>query len=361
MTAVTRTGPANSFTDLAGTRVGHATRRDAGWLTGTSVVLAPAAGMVAGVDVRGGGPGTRETDLLDPRNLVERVHAIVLTGGSAFGLGAAQGVMQGLYEDRIGLPVDGPSRVVPIVPAAVIFDLGRGGHFDHWPDAELGMKAYQAAKQGQSSTMSGSVGAGAGAVAGGLKGGVGSASAVLADGVTVSAVVVVNCAGSVADPRTGELYARRYLDPAEHVGLGVPARIDVVESARRATELPVSGLSTPGFATTIGVVGTDVTLTKAQCAKMAAVAHDGLARAVRPVHSMVDGDTFFGISTATRPAPQLAQVQEILGAAADVVSRAVANAVLEATAVATAAGSWRSYRDAFPSAFTGARRPPPGS
>ena len=138
-------GPTNTLTDVDGIRVGHATRIGDGWLTGTTVVVAPPGGAVGGVDVRGGGPGTRETDLLDPRNAVTHVHAVVLTGGSAFGLAAADGVMQRLLADGIGFPVGGPGEVVPIVPAAVIFDLGRGGDFRHVPDASLGAEAYDAA------------------------------------------------------------------------------------------------------------------------------------------------------------------------------------------------------------------------
>ncbi len=204
----TTPGPTNSLTDVPGIRVGHATRRGAGWLSGCTVVLSPVEGAVAGVDVRGGGPGTRETDLLDPRNLVDRVHAVVLSGGSAFGLATADGVMTQLASAGIGFPVGAPGQVVPIVPASVIFDLARGGDYSCRPDASTGAQAYRAASADL--VAHGCVGAGTGARAGGLKGGVGSASAVLDDGVTVAALVVVNSVGSTVDPRTGELYAARF-------------------------------------------------------------------------------------------------------------------------------------------------------
>src|SRR4051812_5887335 len=183
-------GPMNALTDVAGVRVGHSSRVGDGWLTGTTVVAAPEGGAVCGVDVRGGGPGTRETDLLDPRNQVTHVHAVVLTGGSAFGLAAADGVMHSLFAAGVGYPMGQPGEVVPIVPAAVIFDLGRGGEFAHHPDAAMGASAYAAAGSGP--VQQGVVGAGTGAKAGGLKGGVGTASQVLPDGSTVAALVVVN-------------------------------------------------------------------------------------------------------------------------------------------------------------------------
>ncbi|MDQ2782857.1 MAG: P1 family peptidase, partial [Actinomycetota bacterium] len=180
-----RPGPTNSLTDVAGIRVGHATRREPGWLTGSTVVLAPDAGAVGGVDVRGAGPGTRETDLLDPRNLVDRVNAVLLGGGSAFGLAAADGVMQSLYAAGLGWPVGGPGQVVPIVPGAILFDLGRGGDFANTPSAAEGAAAYRAAHGG--AVEQGSVGAATGASSGGLKGGIGSASVVLPNGTTVAA------------------------------------------------------------------------------------------------------------------------------------------------------------------------------
>ena len=357
-----RPGPTNSLVDVAGLRVGHATRIGDGWLSGTTVVLAPDAGAVAGVDVRGGGPGTRETDLLDPRNLVERVHAVVLSGGSAFGLAAADGVMQGLFGDGIGFPMGGPGEVVPIVPGAVIFDLGRGGDFAKRPDAACGAEAYAAAAAPAARTPGvlglplGCVGAGTGARAGGLKGGIGSASAVLADGATVAALVVVNAVGSCVEPSTGELYAARFL-LAQDLPVGVAAlqRPDPAELAdaagRGAAESAAAPLRYP-LATTIGVIATDLELTKAQCAKVAGIGHDGLARAIRPVHTLFDGDTLFTLGTGQRPgAVDPFAMHAVLAAAGDVVTRAVARAMLAATTVTTAAGTIRSYRDAFPSAL----------
>ncbi|MGV9306167.1 P1 family peptidase [Nonomuraea sp. NPDC003727] len=344
-----RPGPTNSMADVAGLRVGHAQRVGEGYLTGVSVVVAPPEGAVAGVDVRGAAPGTRETELLDPRNLVERVHAIVLTGGSAFGLSAACGVMQRLADEGIGFPVAG--GVVPIVPSAVIYDLGRGGGFRATPDGELGAAAYDAAVAATPSASSvsatfapaaaaparnGSIGAGTGAVAGGLAGGVGTASAVLPSGVTVAALAVVNAAGSVLDPGSGLLSGTRYGLAGEFGDIGEP---DLDEVTRWQ---PVKA---PSFNTTIGVVATDLTLSKAQCGKLAGVAHDGLARAIRPAHTMVDGDTVFAMSTRGRPGADT-ELHDVLAAGADVFSRAVAHAVLHATGREGAP----AYLDVFPSA-----------
>jgi putative pantetheine hydrolase len=337
-------GPTNTLTDVPGIRVGHRTAVGDGWLSGTTVVLTPDGGAVGGVDVRGGGPGTRETDLLDPRNHVERVDAVVLCGGSAYGLAAADGVMQRLGAAGRGVVVGTrPGETVPIVPAAVIFDLGRGGEFARRPDASFGAAAFDAAVSGAGAgpVPLGVVGAGTGAVAGGLKGGVGSASVRLPDGTTVAALVVVNAVGSTADPATGELYGARFGLPGEFGGPSVP------------TEGPLPGLgASPALATTIGVVATDAALTKAQCAKVAGVGHDGLARAIRPVHSMFDGDTLFTLATGAAPVPTATTLHELLTAAGDCVTRAVVHAVLAAVTVTTPAGTWRSYRDLYPSAFT---------
>ncbi len=343
-----RPGPTNSLVDVAGVRVGHADRRGDGWLTGTTVVLAPPEGAVAGVDVRGGGPGTRETDLLDPRSAVERVHAVVLTGGSAYGLATVDGVMRRLREDGIGYPVgpvpspmggaDGPAMVVPIVPAAVVFDLGRGGVAYRHPDADLGATAYDDAVSpaGAGAVRQGGVGAGTGCVAGGLKGGVGSASAVVdVDGrrANVAALVVVNSFGSCVDERVGELYAARF-ELEREFALDVPA---VVPPPMDPLDLP--------WATTLAVVATDVTLTKAQCAKVAGIGHDGMARAIRPVHTMVDGDTVVTLATGARSAPERDGVQALLSEAADCVTRAIGHALLAAASVSTDAATWLCYRD----------------
>jgi L-aminopeptidase/D-esterase-like protein len=374
-----RPGPANGLTDVPGLQVGHASRCGGGWLTGTTVIVTPAAGAVAGVDVRGGGPGTRETDLLDPRNSTVPVHAIVLGGGSAYGLAAADGVMGRLASVGRGKTVGPvPGNVVPIVPAAIVFDLGRGSDFSCRPGAEFGQAAYDAAMAGAEADAAasddsiltaggdvmGAVGAGTGAVAGGLKGGVGMASAVLEGSGTVAALAVVNCVGSVLHPVTGVLYGAAFGLAGEFSWLALPLPADLAAGARflRSADLPPAWL----LNTTIGVIATDMSLTKAQCAKMAGVGHDGLARAVRPAHSMLDGDTIFGLSVggttgyegnrnnrdAASPdgsAPP-ALFHQILAVAADCFTRAIVHAVLSAASATTPAGHWPAYLDIFGSA-----------
>jgi L-aminopeptidase/D-esterase-like protein len=337
-------GPHNAVTDVAGLLVGHHHRIGAGWATGVTVVVAP-AGAVAGVDVRGGGPGTRETDLLDPAHLVQRVQAVCLAGGSAYGLAAADGVMRWLARRRMGYPVGAsPHEVVPIVPAAVLFDLSVG-EWGNTPDAEFGYAACAAASAGP--VVEGCVGAGAGARAGSLKGGVGTASAVLEDGFTVGAVVAVNPVGEVIDPATGLPWA---------AGLGLDGEFRLHSSATpRDSAAPATRT---GLNTTIGVVATDAALSKAECRRMATVAHDGLARAVRPAHSMFDGDTVFALATGARELPPESASAVPLGAGgsrpfaldrlcatgADVFARAVVRAVLAAHTVA----SIPAYRDVWP-------------
>ena len=339
--------------DVPGLRVGHHGRRSNGWLTGTTVVV-PDEPAVAGVDVRGGAPGTRETDLLRPENMIRRVHAVCLSGGSAFGLAAADGVMSELEGRRRGFPVGSePGWVVPIVPAAVIFDLGRGGRFSNRPDAGFGRRAFRGASP--DTRAQGTVGAGIGARAGGLKGGVGSASMTLPTGHRVGALVVVNAVGSVIDPESGL--------PWHHSDFGLvrPDRHD----RRRLFDHLASLTPTPSLNTTIGVLGTDFPLDKADCTKVAGVAHDGVARAVRPAHSLNDGDTLFVLSTASEgpvgPAPtrfnsegslndrdgRLAAVNRLLAAAAEVCARAISAAVLNAESTRGLV----AYRDLCPSAY----------
>ena len=347
-------GPTNSITDVAGLRVGHATRREPGWLTGTTVVLAPDGGAVCGVDVRGGGPGTRETDLLDPRNLVDRVHAVLLGGGSAFGLAAADGIVASLFAAGIGWPVGAPGQVVPIVPGAILFDLARGGQFGHTPGAAEGAAAYAAACVASTDRPpeAGSVGAATGAAAGGLRGGIGSASVVLPSGITVAALVAVNAVGSAVDPATGELYAVRHGLGGEFAAVGRPSDEDVT-AWRARTEASGAPLRRPATATTIGVIATDATLGKAHCQKVAGMGHDGMARAIDPVHTLFDGDTLFALATGGRPEPDLAELYALMEAAGSCVTRAIGHAMLAAESVdRTADGgvALRSWRDTFPSA-----------
>lgn len=325
---------------IAGFEIGHHTADGNGWLTGTTVLFAP-DGAVAGVDVRGGGPGTRETDALDPRTLVDRVQAVVLTGGSAYGLAAADGVMSGLAARQLGFRVGPePHHVVPVVPAAVIFDLGRGGHFNHRPDASFGASALAAASAAPPAR--GCVGAGTGAKCGGLKGGFGYAEHTLGGAGSVAAAVVVNAAGSVVQPSTGRLWA------------DVERRWPAPTAAERAALAEAVDHPAATLATTIGVILTDATLTKAQAAKVAAVSHDGMARAIRPVHSMTDGDTVFALGSgrvADHADPQEAfgRFNALLAAAADVFAAACLDAVLSATG----RGPWPAYGDLAPSVVAG--------
>lgn len=332
----------NGLTDVRGISVGHFA--DLNLMTGVTVVLA-GDGAVAGVDVRGGAPGTRETDLLDPVNLVESVHAIAICGNSAFGLNAVGGVMRFLEERQIGFPV-GEGRVVPIIPAAVLFDLGRGQKEGHISE-EFGYRACERAAKG--AITQGNVGAGAGAVAGGLKGGIGTASEILANGITVGALVAVNSFGSPVDPETGEFYAR-YLEKAGEFGI-------LKSVTRRPRKSPhVEHPGGTGRHTTIGVVATDVKLTKTQATRVAQMAHDGLARAIRPAHTMFDGDTIFVLATGKVDLPDkktpfgpgmAASLSSVGSSAADALSRAIIHAILAAETV----GSFPSYRDKYPEAL----------
>jgi L-aminopeptidase/D-esterase-like protein len=322
---------------IEGFEIGHHTADGDGWLTGTTVVLAR-EGAVGGVDVRGGGPGTRETDLLHPATTVERVHAVVLTGGSAYGLAAANGVMAALEAAGIGFPVGlEPHQVVPIVPAAVLFDLGRGGVFSNRPTDEFGALAMAAATSNQPAT--GCVGAGTGALCGGIKAGFGYAETQLPSGISVAAAVVVNAAGSAIDPMTGRLWAdQRGL-------LATPTDLEREALATAYAEAQTS------YATTIGVILTDAILSKAQASKLAAVAHDGMARAIRPIHSMLDGDTVFCLASSHRPVvldpPHwLFAFNTLLAGAADVFTEACLDAML----AATGRGAWKSYTELAPSA-----------
>ncbi|WP_299537781.1 P1 family peptidase [uncultured Streptomyces sp.] len=343
------TGPLDALTDVAGLRVGHAEAPGEGALSGTTVVLAPEGGAVAAVDVRGGGPGTRETDALDPRNLVQRVDAIVLTGGSAFGLDAASGVMAWLEERGRGVRV-GPdaAHVVPVVPAACLFDLGRGGDWTARPDAATGRAAVEAAAaSGPGAPVpEGGVGAGRGAVAGDLKGGIGTASVRLGSGVTVAALVALNASGSVVDPHNGALYGE--YGTADRPPEPLPA-VHAAAARQLAELIRARGSGASPFNTTIAVVATDAALARARGQKLAGTAHDGLARAVRPVHLLTDGDTVFALSTGRIPLPDedTGALNEILAAGADVLARAIVKAVRAAVGVECPGGTYPAYGDLY--------------
>ncbi|RPJ11752.1 MAG: peptidase S58 family protein [Deltaproteobacteria bacterium] len=343
------TGRRNAITDVPGIEVGHYDRNN----TGTTVVLAR-SGAVGGVDVRGSAPGSRETDLLNPTNLVDRVNAIVLTGGSAYGLATADGVMHWLEEKKIGYPVGG-GNVVPIVPAAVRYDPCRFGRtFQDRPTSEFGKKACENASSGP--VLMGNVGAGAGAVSGGLKGGVGTASVDLGNGVIVGAIVAINSSGSTVNPGTGEFYAK-YLELNGEFGGLKPPFSSAGLPADQASQVALNDTSEPVKNTTIAVVATNVQLTKAQAKKIAEMAHDGLARAVRPAHTMFDGDTVFSLATGELDPAVLRQeaawgnmaanVNKLGGTAADALARAIVHAMLNARTV----GDVPCYREKYPDAF----------
>jgi L-aminopeptidase/D-esterase-like protein len=307
------------LTAVAGLEVGHHTLADRP--TGCTVVLAR-RGAIAGVDVRGGAPGTRETDLLDPSNTVQRVHAVVLSGGSAFGLDAATGVARYLEERGIGFDV-GVAKV-PIVPAAVLFDLSVGDKPHVRPTADSGYRAAQAATGGP--VPEGNVGAGAGATVGKIaglarrmKGGMGSASIALPDGLVVAALVAVNAVGDVLDPATGRLIAGVRTEDGR-------ALADARTLLRAAGFKP---LARPGENTTIGVVASNAALDKAQARKVAQMAHDGLARAIVPAHTPLDGDTIFALASGERGGA--ANVMTIGALAADAVADAIVRAVRAAS------------------------------
>ncbi len=309
--------PARGITLVPGIRVGHFTLP--GGFTGCTVVLADGDGAVGGVAQRGGAPGTRETDLLDPLNLVERVNAIVLSGGSAFGLDAAQGVVTYLQEKGIGFKTN--QGVVPIVPAAILFDLGFGGNKVR-PTADCGYKAAEAATSG--AINEGNVGAGAGATVGKIgggrlpmKAGIGTAAIQLQNGLIVGAIVAVNAVGDVIDPTNGALVS----GARDAGGKLVDARKILRSGAQTTTPRP-------GENTTIGVVATNARLTKAQASRMALMADDGLARALFPSHTLGDGDTVFALATGRWDGT--ADISNVGALAADMMAEAIVRAAVMA-------------------------------
>ncbi|HSR20474.1 MAG TPA: P1 family peptidase [Anaerolineales bacterium] len=323
-----RASSAGRITDVPGIQVGHAQDLEA--LTGCTVILCR-SGATAGVDVRGGAPGTRETDLLDPTTLIQRVHGVLLAGGSAFGLDAASGVMRYLAERHIGFKT--AAAAVPIVPAAILFDLNLGSRHVR-PDADMGYQACLAARAGR--VHEGNVGAGTGASVGKLfgtalamKSGLGTAS-IRIGSLVVGALIVVNALGDIVDPATGNLIAG--LRSGQLGPLRIGATDYLADTLRLMKTVP--GRTALGLAqqvnTVVGVVATNARLTKSQATKVAQMAHDGLARAIRPVHTMLDGDTLFALSTGRARA----DVTVVGTFAAEVVARAV----LRAATLATSAG-----------------------
>jgi L-aminopeptidase/D-esterase-like protein len=318
----------NAITDVPDIRVGHAENPEA--LTGCTVILCP-KGAVGGVDQRGGAPGTRETDLLRPMHLVQKVHAVLLAGGSAFGLNAAAGVMRYLEEKEIGF--DTRVAKVPIVPSAILFDLGIG-RSDIRPDAEMG---YQACLNASAEApREGNFGAGTGATvgkilgdAGMMKSGIGSASEDLGGGTVVGAIVAVNCFGDVLNPDTGEIVAGARSTKAGPIQIGGDEPFADTQEVMRS----LAGKTIMKFVsmanTVIGVIATNAQLSKEEANYVAQMAHDGLARSIRPAHTMLDGDTLFALSTGTKKVDT-----NIVGTyAADVVARSVFRAVMAAESV----------------------------
>jgi L-aminopeptidase/D-esterase-like protein len=323
---LTLIGKYNALTDVDGISVGHYTDEEAA--CGVTAVIC-AKGAVTGVDVRGSGPCTRETDLLAPARIVEHSQAVVLSGGSVYGLAAADGVVRWLAEKGFGFPLD-KDQVAPIVPAAALYDLDRGSDFVPPISAEWGQKACRAAMDGE--VACGCVGAGTGAWAGSIKGGLGTASQILDSGITTAALVAVNPDGEVIERSTGRPFEIRLEIEGEFGRQG-----------RRAVILPQRPENKSGTNTVLGVIATDAMLTKAQVHKIAQMAHDGLARAIRPSHTLFEGDTIFCMATGKQKLPEISgyygpifarAVSDIGHAAANCLSRAIIRAILTAKSMA---------------------------
>ena len=335
-------GPLNLITDVPGLTVGQA--MDAAVRTGVTVIL-PDGRAVCAVDVRGGGPGTRETDALSPETLVDAVDAVVLAGGSVYGLAAADGVTAwlGARGRGFGLVTRPGVPVSPIVPAAILYDLGNGGA-KGWgmepPYRDLGMAAVQAAER---TFALGTAGAGAGALAGALKGGVGSSSWVTHDGFTVGAIAAVNSVGSVVAPGSRAFWASPFEVGAEFGGVTLgDLRVSADDWGLAKTG------AQPRANTTIACVATDAALTPAQARRVAIMAQDGLARAIRPAHAPTDGDVVFALSTGLRPlgGAENAVIARLGAVAADCLARAIARGVFEATPwLGTDIRCWRDLQE----------------
>jgi len=329
-------GPRNLITDVSGLRVGNA--EDAGLRSGCTVLL-PDQPAVMAVDQRGGAPGTRETDSLDPANFLTAFHALVLSGGSVFGLAAAEGVTAALSAAGVGLAIGQAPMTVPVVPAAILFDLGNGGDKSWGLDPPYRRLGIEALRQVGLDFRLGNAGAGMGAICGKLKGGLGSASVVV-EGIEVGALVAVNAVGSVLMPESPVFWAHA-LEWGDEYGGHKPGKAEAVRPPDY--DLPADGKLVLGGHTTIAAVATNVALDKAQAKRFAIMAQDGLARAIRPTHTPFDGDTVFAVSTGRRPLDGMpAQALARLGhLAADCLARAVARGVYEAESL----GAAPSYRE----------------
>jgi L-aminopeptidase/D-esterase-like protein len=324
----------NLVTDVAGVRVGNA--EDARVRTGVTAVVFERP-VVASVDVRGGAPGTRDTELLAPERTVEAVDAIVLSGGSAFGLAAGDGALAALAAQGRGFAI-GPARV-PIVPTAILFDLANGGDKSEAPYGRLGAEAVAAAAE---TFALGTAGAGYGATTADLKGGLGSASVLVGGGATVGAIVAVNAVGTATMGGRPYFWASPFEVEAEFGGKGWPARVTDEMLRLRLKGAP------PGGATTLAVVVTDATLAKAQCRHLAIMAQAGLARALHPAHAPLDGDTVFAAATAGRPdAISHRELTELGAAAAVVLARAIARGVYEAATDDRGAATAPAYKSVW--------------
>jgi L-aminopeptidase/D-esterase-like protein len=323
---LTETGSHNGLTDVGGILVGNYTDTEAA--SGVTVVLCP-RGAVAGVDVRGSGPCTRETDLLSPQNLIQKIQAVVISGGSVFGLATADGVVQWLAQRGLGFPLD-DQHVAPIVPAAALYDLGLGRQFVPPINADWGRLACEAASTGP--IAGGCVGAATGATSAGIKSGLGTASQVMDSGITIAALVAVNPHGAIVNPYTGQIWEQ-----------GLEINDEFGESGKRAVKLPPMPDYRAGQNTTIGVIATDAAISKVHTFKIAQMAHDGMARAIRPAHTMFEGDTIFCISTGEKKLPKTSgsymdphalHLSELGHAAANCLSRAIIHGVISARSMA---------------------------
>lgn len=334
-------GPRNLITDVVGLQVGQS--QDAKVQTGVTVIL-PDKAAVAACDVRGGGPATRETDALSPENLVQEVDAIVLSGGSVYGMASADGVTAWMGAHGRGFSMRPTPGVPPspIVPTACLYDLANGGDKSWGEDTPYRKLGVKALKNASHDFSLGTAGAGYGAMSGGMKGGLGSASVVTADGHTVGAIVAVNSLGSAVAPRSKQFWAAPFELDNEFGGLGADGLVAGPEEYRRSARPPE-----PRANTTIACIATDIALTRVELQRIAMMAQDGMARALRPIHAPFDGDVVFALSTAQKEAPADAPRSVIvlrLGAlAADTLARAIARAIYEATALPGSPNpAWRS-------------------